>query len=123
VSEASTSAGAVQASQPIAFRQDDADLATSATHVLLVTVLLLGAVLGALVIAKRRGWLQRWTGGAAPATPSAGTAGLRVEQRLRLSARTTLFRVADGDRRYIVVESTGGVQLAVDPHAEHTGHD
>lgn len=120
MSEAGTTAST---SQPIAFRSDEGDIGSSLIHVLLITALLLGAVLGALVFAKRRGWLQRWTGTPVPgAMPAAGAGALKVEQRLRLSARTTLYRVADGDRRYVVVESIGGVHLAVESAAEHRDH-
>lgn len=71
------------------------------------TVGLLVVALVFAIVAKRRGWLARW-GVATAATPAAG---LRVEQVLRLSARTTLYRVGDGHERYLVAETREGVQL------------
>ncbi|MGH8076445.1 MAG: hypothetical protein ACREPE_03840 [Lysobacter sp.] len=98
--------------QPIAYRSESASVAGSAVDVLLILVLLLGGVLALAWVAKRKGWLQRWTVGASPLSPM--HAGLRVEQALRLSPRTIVFRVIDGERRYLLVESTGNVRFLTD---------
>lgn len=95
--------------QTISYRPESAGLASSAVDVLLVLVLLLGGVLALAWVAKQKGWLKRWSVSAASLSPSAG--GLRLEQALRLSPRTALFRVTDGDRRYLLVESTGTVRF------------
>jgi hypothetical protein len=54
------------------------------------------------------GWLQRW--GVAPAGVAAPARSLRIEQALRLSPRTVVYRIADGDQRYLLAESREGVQ-------------
>ena len=95
--------------QAIAYRPESASVSGSVVDVLLMLVLLLGGVLVLAWVAKRQGWLQRWTVGAAPLSRSG--AGLGVEQALRLSPRTTLFRIIDGNRRYLLVESTGTVRF------------
>ena len=97
------------AAQPIRFRAEGGSVADSATGVLLVLALLLGGCLAALLWAKKKGWLDRWIAHAGAGAPGAG--GLRVEQSLRLSPRTVLYRVGDGRERYLVVESTVSAQL------------
>lgn len=97
------------AARPIRFREESGGVADSATGVLLVLALLLGGCLAALLWAKKKGWLDRWIAG--PGAAPAGAGGLRVEQALRLSPRTVLYRVGDGHERYLVVESTVSAQL------------
>ena len=95
--------------QTIAYRPENGIVADSALDVLLILVLLLGGALALTWFARQKGWLQRWTSGGALRSPT--TPGLRVEQALRLSPRTTLFRVVDGKDRYLLVESTGTVRF------------
>lgn len=95
--------------QAITYRPESASVAGNAIDVLLMLVLLLGGTLALVLVAKRKGWLRRWTVGAT--LLSSTGVGLRVEQALRLSPRTTLFRVIDGNRRYLLVESTGTVRF------------
>lgn len=95
--------------QTIAYRPETRVLADNALDVLLVLVLLLGGVLALTWFAKQKGWLQRWTTGAVRG--AAAKRGLHVEQALRISPRTTLFRVVDGQDRYLLVESTGTVRF------------
>lgn len=99
----------VVAARPIRFREEGGSVADSATGVLLVLVLLLGGCLALLLWAKKKGWLDRWIANAGASAPDAG--GLRVEQALRLSPRTVLYRVGDGRERYLVVESTVSARL------------
>lgn len=107
--------------QPIAYRPDSSGIAGSAIDVLLVLVLLLGATFALALLAKRKGWLQRWTLGASSLVPT--RSGLRVEQALRMSPRTTLFRVVDGDRSYLLVESSGTVQFISEGTTSASGSD
>ena len=102
-------AGAHTAAAPIGFRSERDSLADSAVGVLLVLVLLLGACLGGLLLAKRKGWLNRWL--PTPGGADAAASRLRVEQVLRLSPRTVLYRVADERSRYLILESTASAQL------------
>lgn len=107
--------------QAIAYRPESASVAGSAIDVLLILVLLLGGVLAVALVAKRKGWLRRWTVGATLLSPTG--VGLRVEQALRLSPRTTLFRVIDGNRRYLLVESTSTVRFVEGETADAGGGD
>lgn len=101
--------GAVHSAAPIGFRDEHASVADSAVGVLLVLVVLLGACLGGLLFAKRKGWLNRWL--PAPSGAADDASRLRVEQVLRLSPRTVLYRVADERNRYLILESTASAQL------------
>ncbi|MDQ3286721.1 MAG: hypothetical protein M3Q42_00420 [Pseudomonadota bacterium] len=111
------------APQPIAYRPENGGLAGTAVDVLLVLVLLLGGTLALAWFARQKGWLRRWTTGAnlLPQT----TRGMRVEQALRLSPRTTVFRIVDGENRYLLVESTGTVRFMSSPEEAAGGgaHD
>lgn len=117
--------GAVHSAAPIGFRDEHASVADSAVGVLLVLVVLLGACLGGLIFAKRKGWLNRWL--PAPSGAADDASRLRVEQVLRLSPRTVLYRVADERNRYLILESTASAQLgpaqpldqATSPHDPH----
>lgn len=101
--------GAVHSTTPIGFRDEHESVADSAVGVLLVLVVLLGACLGGLLFAKRKGWLNRWL--PAPSGAADDASRLRVEQVLRLSPRTVLYRVADERNRYLILESTASAQL------------
>lgn len=93
----------------IPFRDEGPGLASQAVDVLLVLILLLAACLGIALYARKRGWLDRWTGARAKTPPARGS--LQVEQMSRLSPKTTLYRVNDADRRYLIVESSVAVQV------------
>lgn len=80
-------------------------------------LLLLAAALALAWFARRKGWLQRW-GAAARTSGRPQLASLRVEQALRVSPRTVLFRIADGDRTYLLAESRHGIQLLAEPGME-----
>jgi len=101
--------GVAHSTAPIGFRDEHESVADSAVGVLLVLVLLLGACLGGLLFAKRKGWLNRWL--PAPSGAADDASRLRVEQVLRLSPRTVLYRVADERSRYLILESTASAQL------------
>jgi hypothetical protein len=97
---------------PIPFRRSEATSGPEVFGVLVTTLLLLAAFYGLAWYARKRGWLQRW-GIAAASSASAPTRRLQVLERLPLSRRTTLFRVRDGEREFLLAEtSAGAVQLA-----------
>lgn len=103
----------VEASKPIRFREETGGVADSATGVLLILVLLLGGCLVFALIAKKKGWLDRWV---AQGGPAAGdTKAMRIEQTLRLSPRTVMYRVSDDRGRYVVIESTVNARMTVLP--------
>lgn len=71
-------------------------------------IALLVLALAAAWLARRLGWMQRW--GVGPAGAPAPAHSLRIEQTLRLSPRTVLYRIADGDQRFLLAETREGVQ-------------
>lgn len=99
--------------QDIPFRPEGPGLASSALDVTMGLVVVLGLALAGLLFARKKGWLERWTGAATPAAPT-----LRIEQRLRLSPRTMLYRVRDGNARYLVLESSANARLHPLPATE-----
>lgn len=103
--------GAVRsdAAQPIPYRSDASGMAASMTGALLVAVLLLAVLALALRFAKRRGLLDRWIV-AAPGRAAERTQ-MRVVHALRVSPKTTLYRIRDADRQYLLVESLAHTTL------------
>lgn len=95
--------GAAGTTRPIPYREDDNAPVMQGAGSLLVAVLLLFAVVIALRAAKRKGLLAAWI-----ATPRAHTsaAGLRLENTLRLSAKTTVHVLCDGTDRHLLIESS-----------------
>jgi flagellar biogenesis protein FliO len=59
-------------------------------------------------LARRQGWLRRW--GVASGPGASAAEGLRIEQVLRISPRTVVFRIADGEKRYLLAESRDGAR-------------
>jgi hypothetical protein len=76
--------------------------------VLLLLVVVLGGFVAALLYARKKGWLERW-GVVASVTSHAH--GMRVEQVLRLSPRSSLYRVRDGGQTIVILESNGAAQV------------
>jgi hypothetical protein len=92
---------------PIPYRKEGSGADGSLIGVLAVTVLMLAVFVVLLRLAKSRGLLDRWivSGPAGSAANKAGHDAMRVEQALRVSPRTMLYRIRDGERRYLLVES------------------
>lgn len=92
---------------PIPYRKESDGAGGSLIGVLAITVLLLVVFVVTLRAAKSRGLLDRWI----VSTPSGGAASrngrdaMRVEQALRVSPRTTLYRIRDGEHRFLLIES------------------
>jgi hypothetical protein len=96
--------------QPIPYRSDSsAGIAASTGSALLVAILLLAMFALALRFAKRRGLLDRWIV-AAPARV-AGRPDMQVVRALRVSPKTTIYRIRDADRDYLLVESLAQTAL------------
>ncbi len=93
----------------IPYRPESQGVTGQLVDVLLVLALLLAVCLGAVWFARKRGWLDKWIGAAA--TGGATRTSLHVEQALRLSPRTSLYRVKDSGRRYLIVESTATARI------------
>ena len=113
-----TATTGVAAPEPIPFRKTSAVSGNELLGTLLTTLLVLAAVAGTAWFARRMGWLARWTG--ADAREGGATRSIAVLGVRRVSRRTTLYRVSDGRREYLLAESTAQVQLLdLPPATEH----
>ena len=113
-------AGIGSAHAPIPYRHEGGGLVASATGAMVVAGLLLGGLYAVLRIARQRGLLDRWI----VATPSASAgatahAPLTVERALRISPKTSVYRIRDGARRYLLVESLVQATLVPLPEEAH----
>lgn len=100
--------------QAIPYRDDSGGLAADAGGAVFAAILLLALLVVALQFARRRGLLDRWI----VATPAraAGRPQMQVEQALRVGAKTMVYRIRDGEQRYLLVESTvQGTLLPITP--------
>lgn len=97
--------------QPIPYRSEANGMAASTGSALLAAVLLLAVFALALRFAKKRGLLDRWI----VAAPSlvAGRPDMQVERALRVSPKTTIYRIRDADRHYLLVESLAQTTLTL----------
>lgn len=109
--------GGQETVQPIPFRPESDPVGETAVDVLLILFFLLGVATAVLWVAKRRGWLERWTRRA----PTMLANPLRVEHRLRLSPRTMIYCVHCDRKAYLVVESTASASLHEMEKADETG--
>ena len=103
----------------IPYRAEPAVSGGELADVLSVTVLLLAAFLALALYARKRGWLRKLM-------PS--TAASKTDKRWRLdvyaqriSRLTTVYRIEDGTRAWLVVESTGQVSVSVLTDAPASG--
>lgn len=101
---ASTEQGAA-----IPFRQDSAVSMPEAGGLLLAALLLLAAFYCIAWYAKRAGWLARWAGAAANDGDSQRR--LAVIERMAVSRKTVLYRVRDGEKEYLLVESSAAIHV------------
>lgn len=116
--DGSATAGVGSAHAPIPYRHEGGGLVASATGAMVVAGLLLGGLYVALRIARQRGLLDRWI--VALPTAASGAAApspLTVERALRVSPKTSVYRIRDGARRYLLVESLAQATLV--PLSEH----
>jgi hypothetical protein len=97
------------AQQAIPYRDEGGGLAGDAGGAMFAAILLLALLVAALQFARKRGLLDRWIV-AAPAR-AAGRPQMQVEQALRVGAKTMVYRIRDGERRYLLVESTAQATL------------
>jgi hypothetical protein len=93
----------------IPYREENGSLAVDAGSALLTAILLLGLMAIALRFAQRRGLLRRWVGVAAQRGND--ISGMKVEHALRISPKTMVYRVRDGESHYLLVESLAQVQV------------
>lgn len=105
-----TAAPTSMTAAPIAFREEGSSTGADAAQALGMTVLLLAVVVVGLWAARRRGWLQRWLGAAVLARP-ADSSDLKLVHTLRLSPRTSVYRIQNGSKSFLLVESSAQVTL------------
>lgn len=111
----STDASTSTASRTIPYRESAEVSGGDVAWAFGAAILLLFAALGLAWLARKQGWLRRWGLAAGPDGPPGQ--GLRIEQVLRISPRTVIFRIVDGDRRILLAESRDGIQLLAPPAA------
>lgn len=116
---ASGSAGLARAVAGIPYRTGSAVPAASLAWAILVTLLVLGGVIGGLLLARRRGWLRPWIGQSRSARPSSSP--WRVTARMRLSATARAYVLESEHVGYLVIESSQHV--VVQPQSVSTGVD
>jgi len=102
--------GQANAQASIPYRAEPAVSGSELTGVLVATVVLLAAFLGLALYARKRGWLHKL----APlnAVNHAGKRNQLQVHAQRISRLTTVYRIEDGRRAWLVVESTGQVSVS-----------
>ena len=105
----------VSAAPPIPFKKTAVMSGPEVIGTLAITLLVLSAFAALAWYARRRGWLDRWISQAP--TAEAGKKKLAVIEVLRVSRKTTLYRISDGGRELLLAESTMQVQLMQDDAA------
>jgi hypothetical protein len=98
----------VVAPTPIPFRKTAIVSSSEVFGMLITTLLVLMAIAALAWFARRQGWLERWTAGA----PSARTSTLTVLEVRRISRKTTLYRVSNGGKEFLLAESSMQIQIA-----------
>ena len=106
--------------QAIPYRTDGASFSGALTTALAVTVALLAILFFALLIARKKGWLARWT--RTPVRTQDSGADLHVTARLRLSPNTHAYVLRRGLREYLVLESSQSVRV-LEQHATDQMHE
>ena len=110
-------AAAVHAAAGIPFRTDAAVPSGALAWAILVTLLVLGTIVGGLLLARRYGWLRFWTGG--PRIARQDDSEWRVTARVRLSATARAYVLESKEASYLVIESSQ--HLAIQPQTRATG--
>ncbi len=110
-------AAAGHAASAIPYRTDSAVPPGALVWAVLITLFVLGAIVGGLLLARRYGWLRLWTGG--PRNVRQDTTTWQVTARVRLSATARAYVLESKESSYLVIESSQ--HLAVQQQARATG--
>jgi len=110
-------AAVVPAAADIPYRTNAAVPAGSLAWAVLVTLLVLGAIIGGLLLARRYGWLRFWAGG--PRIAPQDGVFWKVTTRVRLSATTRAYVLENKEESYLVIESSQ--HLAIRPRTKVAG--
>ena len=94
----------------IPFRKTSVVSGSEVFGMLVTTVLILAAVAALAWFARRQGWLDRWTGGVSSARDKKRS--MTVLEVVRISRKTTLYRVINGKREFLLAESSAQIQLS-----------
>ena len=94
----------------IPFRKTAVVSGSEVAGLVITTLLLLAVIAVSAWFARRQGWLDRWIGGAQPAVNSKRS--LAVLEVLRISRKTTLYRLSNGTREFLLAESSAQIQLS-----------
>lgn len=106
------------AAAPIPFRKTATTSAPEVVGILVTTLVVLAAFTALAWWARRRGWLDRWVGQTAKDGADAKRR-MTVLETLRISPKTTLYRIDNNGHELIVVESSAQVQISLArPEAE-----
>lgn len=103
-SESKTVAHIGTRSPDIQFRDASPITGGDVAGIALVTLLLLGSFAALAVMAKRKGWIEKYFRKATLMGP--GFDGFRLTGSLRLSKHTILYKVTDGQSGFLLVESS-----------------
>lgn len=104
----------------IPYRTDSGVSTGSLLSAVLITLLVLGAIIAGLLLARRYGWLRFW--GGVPQAAGAHEKPWRVTARVRLSATTRAYVLESKDASYLVVESSQHVAVQPQSRASGDGH-
>lgn len=104
-----TSAASASMPSPIPFRHTSIVSASELSGILIATVLVLSVFAVSAWFARRKGWLDRWSTDAGKSRVSGRS--LVVLEVLRISRRTTVYRIASGKQEFLVAESSSPVAL------------
>lgn len=102
--------GQASAQTSIPYRAEPAVSGGELTGVLAATTLVLATFLMLALYAKRRGWLRKLS-----PLNAVNDTGKRWQLQVhaqRISRLTTVYRIEDGARSWLVVESTGQVSVS-----------
>jgi flagellar biogenesis protein FliO len=94
--------------KPIPFRKDSVTNTPEVFGLLLMTLLVLTAFAALTWYARRRGWLDRWVG-QNPKSVSKSKV-ITVLETQRISQKTTIYRINNGDSEYLLAESSVQIQ-------------
>jgi flagellar biogenesis protein FliO len=104
-----TEAKAVTTKQPIPFRQDSVAKSPEVFGLLMTTLLMLALFAALAWYARRRGWLNKWVG--VTPQPTSTNKKIVVLEVQRISQKTTLYRISNGEEIFLLAESSMQIQL------------
>lgn len=108
-------------SQPIPFRKEGITNTPEVFSLLLTTLLLVAVFTLVAWYARRRGWLDRWVG---PKPDSqSNKKKIVVLETQRISQKTTLYRISNGESEYLLAESSSQIQLVIKDVKKEVGND